>query len=418
MDIQRSGGRQRRHQRTAVIVAGAVGLLLLAMAAFSLARRPPGVDAELVWSSPVKAGEFVHEVTAAGSLFAPELRSVTNRSEGIVERVLVLPGHVVGPEEVLVELSSVTLQDELQKAQSALAAAEAEEQLRQTKAEEDLLDLQVSVAGVEADYKDAQFQNEAQQRLLEVRATSELDVRRAATKVEQEKRRFDAARAQLEHYPRMRAAQDTSAQAKLTQQRRDVARMREQVADLKVRAGFPGVVQNVEVQAGKRLAAGSEVARIVNAANLIARVGVSERDAALVQVGQVARLEMGRQVITGQVTRVEPAVNQQRLVTVDIALDGTNHAGLRPDLSVTARIEIARVAETLVLDRPAALRDEATSVRLFRLNADGDRAHRVEVRLGRRSARQVEIAEGLAAGDRVILADMTEWADEPQIRLR
>ncbi len=400
------------------MAAATAGLVLLAATAVSLASRPPGVEAELIWSSPVRAGEFIHEVTAAGSLFAPELRSVTNRSEGIVESVPVLPGHVVSPDDVLVELSSIALIDELQKAQSALDAAEAEEQLRQAKAEEDLLNLRVTVAGVEADLKDAEFQNEAQQRLVEVRATSELDVRRAATKVEQERRRFEAASAQLEHYPKMRAAQDASAQAKLTQQRRDVARMREQVADLKVRAGFAGVVQNVEARAGQRLAAGSEVARIVNAANLIARVGVSERDAALVQVGQVARLELGRQIITGHVTRVEPAVNQQRLVTVDIELDGSGHAGLRPDLSVTARIEIARVAETLVLDRPAALRDEATSARLFKLDSDGDRAHRVEVKLGRRSTRQVEIAEGLAAGDRVILADMTEWADEPQIRLR
>lgn len=418
MDIQRSGGHQRRYRRAAIVAAAAVAGLLLAIAAFSLVRRPPGVDGALIWSSQVKPGEFIHVVTAAGSLFAPDLRSVTNRSEGIVERVPVLAGHVVGPADVLVEMSSITLVDELQKAQSSLDAAEAEEQLRQAKAEEELLNLQVTVAGVEADLQDAEFQNEAQQRLVAVRATSELDVRRAATKVEQERRRYDAAKAQLDHYPKTRAAQDAAAAAKLTQQRRDVARLREQVADLKVRAGFSGVVQNVEVQAGKRLSAGSEVARIVNADNLIARVGVSERDAALVQVGQAARLEMGRRTITGKVTRVEPAVNQQRLVTVDIAMDGTGHEGLRPDLSVTARIEIARIPQTLVLERPAALRDDSKAVRLFRLNGDGDRATRVDVEVGRLSPKQVEITSGLAAGDQVIIADMTDWMDEPLIRIR
>lgn len=418
MDIQRSGGSQRRHRRTALIAAAGVAGLLLAVVAFSLVRRPPGVDGALIWSSQVKPGEFIHEVTAAGSLYAPELRSVTNRSDGIVESVPVLPGHVVGPDDVLVEMSSITLVDELQKAQSALDAAEAEEQLRRAKAEEELLNLEVTVAGVEADLKDAQFQNEAQQRLVEVRATSELEVRRAATKVEQEGRRYAAAKAQLDHYPTTRAAQDAAASAKLTQQRRDVARLREQVADLKVRAGFSGVVQNVEAQAGKRLAAGSEVARIVNADNLIARVGVSERDAALVQVGQAARLEMGRRTLTGKVTRVEPAVNQQRLVTVDIALEGAGHEGLRPDLSVTARIEIARVPETLVLERPAALRDDARSVRLFRLDAGGDRAQRIDVEVGRLSPKQVEITAGLAAGDQVIIADMTDWMDESLIRIR
>lgn len=418
MDIQRSGGPQRRNKRAMLVIAAGVGALLLAVVAFSFASRPPAIDGSLAWSGEVRQGEFVHEVTAAGSLSAPELRSVTNRSEGIVERVHVLPGHAVGPDDVLVELSSISLVDELQKARSALVAAEAEEQLRRAKAEDELLNLQVTLAGIEVDYQDAKFQNEAQQRLEQVRATSELEARRAAMREEQEKRRLDAARAQLDHHPKSRAAQDAVATAKLTQQRRDVERMQEQLDDLKIRAGFSGVVQNIEAQAGQRLGAGSEVARIVNADKLIARVGVSERDAALVQTGQPARLEMGRRTLTGKVTRVEPVVNQQRMVTVDIALDGEGHEGLRPDLSVTARIEISRVADTLVLERPAALNDGSKSARLFRLDADGDEAQRVDVTLGRFSARHVEIVSGLKAGDQVILADMTEWVDEPELRIR
>jgi multidrug efflux pump subunit AcrA (membrane-fusion protein) len=134
-------------------------------------------------------------------------------------------------------------------------------------------------------------------------------------------------------------------------------------------------------------------------------------------VGQAARLELGRENLEGHVTRVEPAV-KDRLVTVDIALESAGRTGLRPDLSVTARIEIDRAAETLVLDRPAALRDDQKEVNLFRLDGAGTRARRVKVEVRRISARQVEIASGLAAGDRVILADMTEWLDEPEIRIR
>jgi multidrug efflux pump subunit AcrA (membrane-fusion protein) len=176
-------------------------------------------------------------------------------------------------------------------------------------------------------------------------------------------------------------------------------------------------VQTIDVEEGERVVAGKQVARIVNPDNLIARVRVSERDAALVQVGQAARLELGRKTLEGEVTRVEPAV-RDRLVTVDIALKGEGHTGLRPDLSVTARIEIDRAPETLVLDRPAGLRDDQTSANLFRLAGAGNRAERVSVEIGRTSSRQVQIASGLNAGDRVILADMTEWLDEPEIRIR
>ncbi len=417
MDVQRSGVRKRQYRRHAPVAAAVAGGALILWTAFSLAGRPPAVDTELVWSGEVKRGEFVHEVTAAGTLVAPEIRIVTNRSDGVVERVRVLPGEVVGPDDVLLELSSPTLGDDLQKARSSLAAAEADARLQRSKAEDEYLNQQVAVAGYEAEYTTAQFESDAKQKLAPTHIYSELELRNAASKAEQQKRRYEASRAQLERYPETRRAQEESTTAKLVQQRRDLARLQEQIVDLKVRAGLAGVVQTVDVEAGKRVGAGTQVARIVNRDNLIARVRVSERDAGLVQVGQVARLEMGRETLAGKVTRVEPTV-QDRLVTVDVALDNQDHTGLRPELSVTARIEITRAADTLVLDRPAALREDQNAVRLFRLDSGGSRAQRVEVQLQRISPRQVEIAKGLKPGDRVILADMTEWADEPEIRIR
>jgi HlyD family secretion protein len=115
--------------------------------------------------------------------------------------------------------------------------------------------------------------------------------------------------------------------------------------------------------------------------------------------------------------RIDPAVSE-RLVTVDVALTGDAERQLRPDLTVTARIVIDRVPDTLVVDRPAGLRDDAEKVELFRLDRDGNRASRVSVEIGRISARSVEIVGGLEAGDRIILADMTEWIEEPEIRIR
>jgi len=415
MDIQRSGKSARRNRRAVVATGAAVAAVLLGGLAFSLTGRAPAVDSELVWSGEVKRGEFVHEVTAAGTLFAPEIRSIPNRSDGIVERIHVLPGNVVGPDDVLIELSSSTLSGDLQKARSALDAAEAEAELQQAQAEDDYLNQQVTLAGIEADYAAAQFEAGAQQKLAETGSTSEVALRNALNKAETQKRRYEAARAQMERYPKTRAAKDAAEAAKLRQQRHDFTRMQQQVADLKVRAGLAGVVQTVDVEEGERVDAGKQVARIVNPDNLIARTKVSERDAALVQVGQPARLEMGRQTLTGKVTRVEPTV-RDRLVTVDIALDGTGHTGLRPDLSVTARIEIDRVANTLVLDRPAGLRDDQTTANLFRLDGSAH-ARRVPVDIRRVSSRQIEIAGGLKAGDKVILADMTEWFDELEIRI-
>jgi HlyD family secretion protein len=176
-------------------------------------------------------------------------------------------------------------------------------------------------------------------------------------------------------------------------------------------------VQEINVQEGERLTQGQAIARIVNPRNLIARVGVSELDAARVQARLPVRIEMGRETVAGKVTRVDPTV-RDRLVTIDVALLGEPSPALRPDLRVTARFELERVDDVLILDRPVGLRADNETLELFRLVGDGARAERVTVEIGRASTRQVEIVRGLEVGDRVILVDMSDWLEEAVVRIR
>lgn len=417
MDIQRPATNKRRNKNIALISAAAVGFIFLTFLAISFAGRPPGVDRDLIFDGEVTSGEFIHEVTAAGSLYAPEIRSVTNESRGVVEVIHVLAGHVVKPDDILMVLSSPNLQQELNDAQAELDSALAEERLRVATADDELLNLESSLADAIAQFEEAEMSAASQRMLREAEATDQLTYTTAVNRAEQQRRRMVIAQDKVDSYPERRGAEDARAAAKLDQARRKLERLQQQFRDLEVRAGVEGVVQEVAVEVGQNIGDGTEVARVVNPEILIARVKVSERDAALIEVGQKVRLEMGRDTTEGVVQRIDPAVID-RLVIVDVELTGEPGRQLRPDLTVTARIVIDRVPETLVVDRPAGLRDDADEVELFRLDRDGNRASRVSVQIGRISARSVEIVGGLEAGDRIILADMTEWIEEPEVRIR
>lgn len=415
MDVRRPDASKRHRLRLAAYAGAALGCVLLAALGVSLAGRPPAVDGDGLWSGRVTRAELVHEISAAGSLVATELRAVTNRSDGVVERIHVLPGHAVVPDDVLIEMSSPQLEDELAAARWDLARARAEETLLQFELESEYLNRDVAVANAEADYTSARLDLEATEELGA--AASEIEKERARLAAEQLAKRLEAERRRLARFDDYQAAQQAAAEAQLAQLEQQVARLQTRVDELSVRAGLEGVVQEINVEEGERLNAGQAVARVVNPKHLIARVGVSERDAARVRLDMPVRLEVGRDTLKGTVTRIDPTV-RDRLVTVDVALEPGAPESLRPDLSVTARIELERVDDTLVLDRPVSLRDENETLALFRLDEDGDRAERVTVEVGRASARQVEIVDGLAVGDRVILADMSDWQEEPEVRIR
>jgi hypothetical protein len=102
---------------------------------------------------------------------------------------------------------------------------------------------------------------------------------------------------------------------------------------------------------------------------------------------------------------------------VDVALEGALPRGARPDLSVEGTIQIDRLEDVIYVGRPAFGQANST-VSLFRLDDDRSGATRVQARLGAGSVNQVQILDGLDAGDVVILSDMSNVESADRVRLR
>ena len=103
-------------------------------------------------------------------------------------------------------------------------------------------------------------------------------------------------------------------------------------------------------------------------------------------------------------------------MTVDIALDGALN-GARPDISVDATITIERLNDVLYTGRPAYGQPN-TTVGMFKLVESGRYAVRIPVKLGRTSVNAVEIINGLAEGDSVVLSDMTRYDNVERVKLK
>jgi len=97
-------------------------------------------------------------------------------------------------------------------------------------------------------------------------------------------------------------------------------------------------------------------------------------------------------------------------------MEGALPKGARPDLSVDGAIELENLKDVLFVGRPA-FGQEQSVVSLFRLDADGVGAARIQVKLGRSSVSSIEIVEGLNLGDRVVLSDTSAWDAFDRIRL-
>ncbi|HYO66725.1 MAG TPA: RND transporter, partial [Archangium sp.] len=101
----------------------------------------------------------------------------------------------------------------------------------------------------------------------------------------------------------------------------------------------------------------------------------------------------------------------------EVTLTGELPKGARPDLTVEGTVELERLTNVLSVGRPAGAQPNAT-VSLVKLLAGGDEAVRVPVQLGRGSVNSIEVVQGLAEGEQVILSDMTAWDAVERVRLK
>ncbi len=205
-------------------------------------------------------------------------------------------------------------------------------------------------------------------------------------------------------------------QAELDQRRGIAAFRRSQVDALRVRAGVAGVLQQVPVEVGQRVAPGTNLARIADPARLNAHIRIPETQMRDVAIGQLADIDTHNGIVKGRVARIDPGA-QNGAVTVHVVPDEPLPRGARPDMNVEGTIQLERLDDVLHVGRPVFGQDHSTTT-LFKVDPDGRAATRVRVEFGRGSVAAIKVTRGLTVGDRVVLSDMSAWDEYDRILLR
>ena len=395
-------------------------LVLVSVYVARLEPAVPGIDSATVLRDTVKRGEMLREVRGPGVLVPEQIQYVQAETDGRVERLLVQPGTEVQPDTVLMELSNPELKQAAFDAEWALKASEAQLERLRANLESDRLAQAAQLVTLKAEFTQAGLEAQADDVLAKdglvpeiVRRKSRSKADDLAARIEIESRRVDFA--------------SNSASAQLAVQRADVEKLRASlelkrrlVADLQVKAGISGVLQQTgdrePLQVGQRITPAATLAKVVLPQKLRADIRIPETQARDVLRGQKARIDTRNGVVDGHVQRVDPAV-QNGNVLVEVKLDGPLPKGARPDLSVEGTVELERLTDVVHVGKPVQGQEESLAT-LFKIGPDGRTATRVKVQLGRSSVSHIEIRDGLQPGDQIILSDMSQWDSHDRLRLR
>lgn len=388
-----------------LIAAAAVILAAAGIWGFSaLNRASATIDPSRL--ATVERGTMLRSVVATGKVEPISKVEIKSKANGIIERLRVDVDQIVAPGQVLAELDKENLTARLREARANLQAAEAAHegavaQLRKNEIEAESPDVDL-----------ARRNHLRAEQLFEQKLVSQSALDEARSMLEQAQNRQRAASGQLA-IARARVAE---ALANAAQARAASERAEEELANATIRAPIRATVLTRDVEVG------SPVSSILNLganATLVMTLGdiervfvrgrVDEADIGHVRLGQPARIttETFRdRVFDGRVTQISPiGIERDNVTTFEVAVSIENPGQqLKANMTANAEIILEEFPHSLLVPEAAVTYDgqRNTFVDVADAGAPNGR-RRVAVKVGVGNGTRIQVLDGLAAGDTVVL---------------
>lgn len=404
-----------RRRRRASLLAGAAALATLCAAAWGINRvASPSADAANLQLSAVRRGAIANTINASGVVVPLHEELVSSPVQTHVAKVHAKPGQQVAAGQLLLELDDRTIRLAIDGVKEQLAqqenrilalSLELEQKRKQLGSAIELLQLDLQAQKV----KLGRYQTLRQSGAVsgEDMLTAELNVQRTEIQLRQHKE-------QIEDNRRSNGSGVEGARLQKAILQKQLAQQELLLAQTRVRAPFAGMLTWVQGEEGASLSTGQLLAKVSELNNYQVEAALSDFHARALSPGQAVRVEQGNVLLDGTVQTILPEI-QNGTVKLLVKLAQPNHPLLRNKLRVEVNILTEQKNNTLLADNGPAFNGRGQQA-VFVL-ADGVARKRV-LTLGASDGKHVEILAGAAAGERLIVSDVSRYKELDSLRVK
>ena len=190
-----------------------------------------------------------------------------------------------------------------------------------------------------------------------------------------------------------------------------------QLSYTEVKAPIAGTVTRRLVSLGDFVTVNQPLFEIVDFGSIVARVYVPEKEMPRLAVGVPARLSapaLGGERFPGKIDRLAPVVDPKS-GTVKVTVAIPERSGLKPGMYVDVELVTAVRDDALLVPKRALVYDQ-DQIFVYRVGEDMKVA-KVFLRPRLEDKQNIEPADGVAAGDRIVVAGQAGLKDGLEVRL-
>ena len=397
-------------------IAAAAGLALVLVLGSTLSTwmsAEASVSAERIRTAVVNRGDLVRDLNVQGRVVAAVSPTLYSPATGTVS-LEVLPGDSVTIGQVLATIDSPEVRSEFLQEQSTLDSLSAELEREKIQARKAQVTSQQTIDLARVKLTAAEREMRRADKSIETNAISEIDYERS---------RDELARAKVEYNHAVQDSQlegeslefeTETRQLAVGRQELVVGELQRRVDDLAIRSPVNGIVGNVEITQKAVVTRNAPLITVVDLTAFQVEIRIPEAYADDLGIGLAGEVQYNGEEFRGELVSLSPEVVNNEVIG-RIRFSNEVPPGLRQNQRVTVRVMMDELIGVLKLQR-GAFADGGGGRLAFVLSENG-LAERRNIRLGARSAAEVEVISGLAEGDEVIISSIAEFTDYEMIQV-
>jgi HlyD family secretion protein len=404
-------------QRISMVAMGILFLSFVLYSFFFADRRSKyNVDSEKITISEVNYGIFQDFIPVTGTVLPSTTRYLDAKEGGIIQAIEKETGDYVVEGDVIMRLANINL--ELSVLSQKASLYEQINRSTQTRLQLNQNDLNQQQRIAESVYMINLL--EPQYKRYKMLYEKDLISKRELEEVEEQYKFYKKNRELITKSYKV----DSTARVKqLVELDASEARMRQslegvnQILDnLVIRAPIEGQLATPELELGQSIIRGERLGQIDILNSFKVRVRIDELYLPRVETGLKGTFTQSGTSYELIITKIYPTIAEGRF-EVDMDFTGEQPGSIKRGLSVRIRLELGNSAEALLLTVGGFYKDTGGNW-VYAVNDAGNKAEKIEIRLGRRNPDYFEVISGLKPGQKVITSSYNHFGDNEVLVLK
>ncbi len=389
-----------------------LGAVLVAFIVWLVARddsKKLRVNMDNISVSAVTLGQFNDYIRISGQVAPITTIQISPLEGGVVQEIVAEEGSRVKRGDVILILSNENLDMQILNSEADLA--EKENILRNTmiQMEQQKLSVEQEKLQLQMDVRRNKRNYEALKSLYDDGLISKEEFLKAEEDYQLSASRLKLVENRAKQDSLYRSVEINQMQESLENMRQNMMMIRKRKDNLTIKAPIDGELGLLDVVLGQSVAAGSKIGQINNLDSYKIEAQIDEHYIDRVSAGLDATFERQSERYQAQIRKVYPEVRDGKF-KADFKFVGQQPENIRSGQTYYLNLQLGQPVEAILIPR-GAFYQKTGGKWIYVVSADGSKAMRRDIRIGRQNPQYYEVIEGLEAGERVITSSYDNFGD-------